>query len=44
MNLDHVASKRVFVRLVGHRYDPPHQGWPLPAGHRPLPTLTAEFD
>jgi hypothetical protein len=40
MNLDHVASERVFVRLVGHRYDLPHLGWPLPAGigrHRPSP-------
>src|SRR3954468_2324772 len=23
MDLDHVASERVFVRLIGHRYDPP---------------------
>jgi hypothetical protein len=40
MNLDHFASERVFVRLVGHRYDPPHQGWPLPTGigrRQPLP-------
>src|SRR5215212_3520406 len=32
MNLDHVASERLFLRFVGHPYEPPHQGWPLAAG------------
>ena len=45
MNLDNVASERVFVRLVGHRNDPPFPSGLATAGrHRPPPALTAEFD